>query len=127
MTFNLFTTFAWGKLADRERPLMTAQNGAIFSYADAWHESARIANYLTQTGVKPGDRITVQTSKSPQAVWLYLACLRAGFIYHPLNDAYQPAELEFFVNDAEPRVIVCDPAGEDTFTNLVTRARLPGC
>ncbi len=115
---NLFTTFSWGKSSDRDRPLLTTLDGTTFSYADAWIESARIANFLTTAGLNPGDRITVQAPKSPQLVWLYLACLRAGFIYHPLNDAYQPAELEFFINDAEPRAIVCVPADRDTFANL---------
>ncbi len=118
---NLFSTFAWGSTPlDRHRPLLTTHDGTTFSYADAWRESARIANFLTASGLKPGDRVTVQAPKSPQAVWLYLACLRAGFIYHPLNDAYQRAELEFFINDAGPRIIVCDPAGEETFANLIT-------
>jgi len=116
---NLFTTFAWGKPADRERTLLTTCDGTTFTYTDAWCESARIANFLTTAGLKPGDRITVQAPKSPQSIWLYLACLRAGFVYHPLNDAYQPAELEFFVNDAEPRAIVCDPANENTFASLI--------
>ncbi|MDP7153249.1 MAG: AMP-binding protein, partial [Gammaproteobacteria bacterium] len=81
---NLFTTFSWHQPTDRERLLLTTSSGISFSYADAWRESARIANFLTTIGLKPGNRITVQTSKSPQAVWLYLACLRGGFIYHPL-------------------------------------------
>jgi len=115
---NLFSTFAWDKSADRKHLLLTTGDGAAFSYADAWRESARIANFLATIGIEPGDRITVQAPKSPQAVWLYLACLRAGFIYQPLNDAYQPAELEFFVNDAEPRAIVCTPAGKETFARL---------
>jgi len=113
---NLFTTFAW---SDNERPLLTTSNGTTFSYADAWRESARIANFLSAAGLEPGDRVTVQAPKSPQAVWLYLACLRAGFIYHPLNEAYQPAELEFFINDAEPRAVVCTPASEESFASLV--------
>jgi len=117
---NLFTTFAWGNPADCNRPLLMTSDGTRFSYADAWRESARIANYLAASGLEPGDRITIQAPKSPQAVWLYLACLRAGYIYQPLNEAYQPKELEFFVNDAEPRVIVCAPAGMDTFASLVT-------
>jgi malonyl-CoA/methylmalonyl-CoA synthetase len=117
---NLFTTFAWGKPADRDRPLLTTRDGTTFSYADAWRESARIANFLTSAGLEPGDRITVQAPKSPQSVWLYLACLRAGFVYHPLNDAYQPAELKFFVADAEPRAIVCDPANKNTFASLIS-------
>ncbi len=117
---NLFTTFAWGEPGDRDRGLLTVRDGTTFSYAHAQRESARIANFLTAAGLKPGDRLTVQAPKSPQAVWLYLACLRAGFIYHPLNDAYQATELEFFINDAEPRAIVCDPAGEDRFASLLT-------
>ncbi|MAF84263.1 MAG: AMP-binding protein [Gammaproteobacteria bacterium] len=116
---NLFATFSWGKPAGRERLLLMTHDGNSFSYADAWRESARIANYLTETGLKPGDRITVQVPKTPLAVWLYLACLRGGFIYHPLNDAYQRTELEFFVNDAEPRAIICDPASENMFAPLV--------
>jgi malonyl-CoA/methylmalonyl-CoA synthetase len=116
---NLFSTFAWDGPAGRERPLLTTQTGTTYSYADAWRESARIANYLTATGLQPGDRITVQAPKSPRAVWLYLACLRAGFIYHPLNDAYQPAELEFFIDDAEPGTVVCDPHRVDIFAGLV--------
>lgn len=116
---NLFTTFAWGKPGDRNRLLLTTSDGSTFSYADAWRESARIANVLTDAGLKPGDRVTVQTRKSPQAVWLYLACLRAGFVYHPLNDAYQPAELEFFIDDAMPRAVVCDSAGANMFSGIV--------
>lgn len=116
---NLFATFCSGRTTDRDRPLLTTRSGTTFSYADAWSESARIANYLTATGLEPGDRVTIQIAKSPQAVWLYLACLRAGLVYHPLNDAYRRAELEFFVNDAEPQAIVCDPGGEDTFAHLI--------
>jgi len=116
---NLFSTFSWDGPADRDRPLLTTQNGTIFSYADAWRESARIANHLAATGLRPGDRITVQAPKSPRAVWLYLACLRAGFIYQPLNDAYQFAELKFFLDDAEPGTVVCDPDSADLFTKLV--------
>lgn len=120
MILNLFSTFAWDGPAGRDRPLLTTPSGTTFSYADAWRESARIANHLTAAGLRPGDRITVQVPKSPRAVWLYLACLRAGFVYHPLNDAYQPAELEFFIGDAEPRAVVCAPDNADIFANLVT-------
>ena len=52
---NLFTTFSWGTPADRERPLLTTRDGTTFSYADAWHASARIADFLTAAGLEPGD------------------------------------------------------------------------
>ena len=58
-------------------------------------------------GVKPGDRVAVQVEKSAEAIVLYLACLRAGAVYLPLNTAYTLAELEYFIGDAEPRVVVC--------------------
>lgn len=117
---NLFTTFAWAGRAGRDRPLLTTPSGHASGYADAWRESARIALCLQRSGARPGDRITVQVPKSPRAVWLYLACLRAGLVYHPLNDAYRDTELAFFIGDAEPRVIVCDPADEHRFAALTT-------
>lgn len=115
---NLFTTFAWAERDARDRPLLTTPTGHASGYGDAWRESARIAEYLSRVGARPGDRVTVQVPKSPRAVWLYLACLRAGFIYHPLNDAYRDSELAFFIGDAEPRIIVCDPADEHRFAAL---------
>src|SRR5690606_20893744 len=60
-------------------------------------------------GLEPGDRVTVQVEKSPRAVALYLACMRAGLVFHPLNTAYQRSELEYFLGNAEPRLVVCDP------------------
>ena len=56
-------------------------NGDTYTYADALDESARLAVCLSDLGLKPGNRVTVQVEKSPMAVWLYLACLRAGFVF----------------------------------------------
>jgi malonyl-CoA/methylmalonyl-CoA synthetase len=64
---------------------------------------------LTSLGVHPGDRVAVQVRKSPQALFLYLGCLRAGAVYLPMNDAYQRHENEYFLDDAVPRVFVCRP------------------
>ena len=63
-------------------------------------------------GVKPGDRVAVQVEKTPEAVALYLACLRAGAVYLPLNTAYTIAELDYFVGDAEPALFVSAPGKE---------------
>ena len=65
--------------------------------------------------MRKGDRVAVQVEKSPEAIFLYLACLRAGAIYLPLNTAYTRHEIEYFVTDAEPSVIVCRPGQEDAF------------
>ena len=77
-----------------------------------------MARHLDALGLRPGDRVTIQAPKSPQLVWLYLACLRAGFVYQPLNDAYQADELKYFIGDAKPRLIVCDPGDREPFTTL---------
>ena len=71
--------------------------------------SARVANALRAHGVQPGDRVAAQVDKSPEALAVYVACLRSGAVYLPLNTAYTLAEVEYFIGDAEPRLIVCRP------------------
>ena len=71
--------------------------------------SGQYANALAELGVKQGDRVAVQTQKYKECFWLYLACLRIGAIYLPLNSAYTTAEIEYFAGDAEPVLFVCDP------------------
>ena len=77
--------------------------------------SGQIANALVARGVEPGDRVAVQVEKSVAngAGPLSRLCLRAGAVYLPLNTAYTPAELEYFIGDAEPTLVVCDPARRD--------------
>ena len=84
-----------------------------------------MANYLTGLGAIPGDRVTVQVEKSPEALWLYLACLRAGLVYHPLNTAYQSAELAYFMENAEPSVFIADPAKAESLRELAARIGVP--
>ncbi|WP_199902623.1 AMP-binding protein, partial [Azospirillum sp. B4] len=80
------------------------------TYGDVVTLSARMANLLVARGVKPGDRVAVQVEKSAEAIVLYLACVRAGAIYLPLNTGYTLAELDYFIGDATPHLVVCDPA-----------------
>lgn len=86
-----------------------------YSYDFLEKESARIALFLTNQGVNKGDRVAVQTDKSPHVIFLYLACLRAGFIYLPLNTGYTESELSYFVDNAEPTVVVCRQESESIF------------
>jgi malonyl-CoA/methylmalonyl-CoA synthetase len=106
MTDNLFRRF---KLAvtDPGRPLIRPPDRAPISYADCFAAAARFAHVLAHHGVRPGDRVAVQVEKSPSAVCLYLACLRAGAIFLPLNTGYTPSELAYFAADAEPSLFVC--------------------
>jgi len=83
---------------------------ATTTYAEARMQSARLAAVLRGHGVTPGARLIVQVAKSPEAVMLYLACLRVGAVFIPLNPAYTLAELRYFIDDARPVLVVCDPA-----------------
>ena len=81
--------------------------GLSYSWRDLDRGTAMIANLLASLELPPGSRIAVQTEKSVEALLLYLAVLRAGLVYLPLNNAYQSAELEYFIKDAQPAVFVC--------------------
>ena len=94
------------------------------SYADLNRATARFANQLELLGVKPGDRVAVQVDKSVANVILYLATIRAGAVFLPLNTAYTPAEMAYFVGDAEPTLIVCDPAAREALSAIAAGARL---
>ncbi len=85
-------------------------DGLTYSWRDLHLASGCIANWLASLKLKPGDRVAVQVEKSPECLMLYLATLRAGLVYVPLNTAYQRAELDYFLRDAEPAVVVCTPA-----------------
>jgi len=94
------------------------------SYAELERETARYAGALAALGARPGDRLAVQVEKSAANLILYLASLRAGVVYLPLNTAYTLAELGYFIGDAEPAVIVCDPAARDGVAALAAGARV---
>ena len=108
MTNHLFDTIT-SRIADPSRPLMLTDDGRRLTYADMLDETARMANALRALGVAPGDRVAVQADKSPEMIFLYLACVRAGAVFLPLNTGYTLAEVEYFVGDAAPSLIVCRP------------------
>jgi len=115
MSDNLYDLFRSRFPVDRTCPFIETETGRVYSYADLEAVSGRYARLLSALGVRKGDRVAVQVEKSPEAIFLYLACLRAGAIYLPLNTAYTRHEIEYFVTDAEPGVIVCRPGQEDAF------------
>ncbi|WP_412066816.1 malonate--CoA ligase [Rhizobium sp. SYY.PMSO] len=102
-----------------EATFIETQAGHVWTYGDMLDLSARLANVLVERGVGPGDRVAVQVEKSAEALMLYLACLRCGAIYLPLNTGYTVAELDYFFNDAKPAVVVASPANADKLAKTV--------
>jgi malonyl-CoA/methylmalonyl-CoA synthetase len=124
MSENLYELFQSRFPRDASQPLLLFDGRAPLTYREAEEGVARLASYLVSLGLKPGERIAVQVEKSPEALLLYLACLRAGLVYLPLNSAYQQAEIAYFVGDAEPAAIVAQPASLAWMQPLAERARV---
>lgn len=120
---NLYAAFeaAW----EPGEPCLETREGATLAFGALAGLAARFANALTARGLDPGDRVSVIAEKSPALLALYLGCLRAGFVYHPLNPTYTVAELGFFFDDADSACVVCDPALADKVAAAApARARL---
>lgn len=121
-SFNLYGHFARSFSQAENKVVLRDANGVELTFADLDRRSAQLASALRELGAEPGQRITVQVRKSPENLALYFACLRAGFVYHPLNMGYKKAELEYFVGNAEPAVIVCDEANEADLRDIAEAA-----
>src|SRR6059058_980839 len=106
---NLFSRL-FDTLDNPNRLAIEMLDGAHISYGDLIARAGQMANVLVARGVKPGDRVAAQTEKSEPALVLYLATVRAGAVYLPLNTAYTLNELDYFISDAEPSLVVCDPS-----------------
>jgi len=110
MNANLYIALRQGFPQDLDTLAIDTDQGLRFSWRDLERASAMLANWLDSLQLPEGSRIAVQVDKSVEALMLYLATLRAGHVFLPLNPAYQSAELDYFIGDAEPAVVVCTPA-----------------
>jgi malonyl-CoA/methylmalonyl-CoA synthetase len=122
MNANLYALLHSHFAERAEQPCLLVPGGPVIHYddLDAW--SARIAQVLVDAGCARGDRVAVQIDKCWQVLALYLACLRAGLVYLPLNTAYLKDELGYFFGDAEPSAIVCRPGDADLMAALRPQA-----
>nr|VFJ63759.1 MAG: malonyl-CoA/methylmalonyl-CoA synthetase [Candidatus Kentron sp. FM]VFJ64602.1 MAG: malonyl-CoA/methylmalonyl-CoA synthetase [Candidatus Kentron sp. FM]VFK15214.1 MAG: malonyl-CoA/methylmalonyl-CoA synthetase [Candidatus Kentron sp. FM] len=118
---NLYTYLSDHFPADRSRIVIETPGGQQWSYRDLERETARFATVLGSLGVSKGDRVAVLVEKSPEALFLYLACLRAGVIYLPLNTAYRLPEIDYFFSDAEPKAVVCRPEAREAISQLAAQ------
>jgi malonyl-CoA/methylmalonyl-CoA synthetase len=107
---NLYALVEAQMPADRQACAIETHDASYYSWRDLEAATAKLANLLASLRLPAGSRIAVQVDKSPEALFLYLAALRAGHVFLPLNNAYQQAEIDYFVGNAEPAVIVCTPA-----------------
>ena len=120
--FNLYSRFAPSLAKRSDEELLTTADGTVWTGSEIEQTSARIAAGLSLLGVQRGDRVSVQVAKSPEALCLYLACLRAGFVFHPLNTAYKANELEYFFGNAEPAAVVFDSHNRSMIEPLACKA-----
>ncbi len=117
---HLFDGLLGGRQKD-SRILLRVPDGDDWSYAELVDLSGRLASLLQAQGVEAGDRVAVQVAKSVQAIALYLATVRAGAVFLPLNTAYTRAEVEYFLEDAEPAMFVCASDREAEFHGIEAR------
>lgn len=125
MNDNLYALLAGRFPAEPDAPCLILPDGRRVSYAELESQSARYGALLAAAGVKPGDRVAAQVEKSPEALYLYLGCLRAGGVFLPMNPAYQRGEVEYFLNDARPALFVCRPEKREEAQELAWAARVP--
>ena len=104
---NLFAALRAAFPTELDEVAVETDNGLNYSWRDIERATAMLANLLVSLKLPAGARVAVQVEKSVEAMLLYLATLRAGYVFLPLNTAYQSAEMEYFIGHAEPAVVVC--------------------
>lgn len=124
-TGNLFELVRSRFPAESAAPFIETLAGHTYTYADLEEISGRYARLLGELGIQKGDRVAVQVEKSPEAIFLYLACLRVGAVYLPLNPDCTAPETEYFLNDARPTLFVCRPENEDAGAETAQATGVP--
>ena len=115
---NLYALLRQNFKRNPTKTALATLSGEIISYSLLDEMSASIAATLKAFGVVKGDRVAVQVEKSPKAVALYLGCLRLGAVYLPLNTAYTPPEVAYFIGDAGPVLLICDPKCDEALMEI---------
>ncbi len=119
---NLFSALRAAFPADLQATAVETDEGLLYSWADLDRATAMMANLLQSLDLPEGSRVAVQVEKSVEAMMLYLATLRAGYVFLPLNTAYQSAEIEYFIGNAEPAVVVCSGANFGWVSKIAFKA-----
>jgi len=107
-------------LSTKAGAFIITADGNTLSGSEFLAMAHRAAGALRALGVAPGDRVAVQIAKSPEALAVYAAAVATGAIFLPLNTAYTPSEVEFFVADATPKLLLIDPSKSDALTPIAS-------
>lgn len=119
---NLYSALSAAFPSDLDQVAVETDNDLHYSWRDLERASAMMANLLQALELPAGSRVAVQVEKSVEALMLYLATLRCGHVFLPLNTAYQSGEIEYFIGNAEPAVVVCSPANFGWVSKIAFKA-----
>lgn len=122
---DLFSFFRSSFPDDLGKPFLILPDGSNISYADLIDRTGRLANLFGSLGVGAGDRVAAQTEKSAEALMVYLAAVRSGAVYLPLNPAYKKGEVHYFLSDAKPSLFICRPEDEEGMQELAREVAVP--
>ncbi len=122
MSSNLFSALRAAFPESLDAIAVETDEGLNYSWRDLDRATAMMANLLDSLDLPEGSRVAVQVEKSVEAMMLYLATLRAGYVFLPLNTAYQSGEIEYFIGNAEPAVVVCSPANFGWVSKIAFKA-----
>ena len=123
-TNYLANTLRKSSLGYEQSPFATLPDETQVSYELLFSNAEKMATLLQKKGVRAGDRVAVQVGKSIATIELYLGTILAGGVFLPLNTDYMASEIEYFLNDAQPTVFVCDPAYEESLKPVAEKANV---
>ena len=112
----------FGRHVGQATPFLHLPDGSSITHDTFLQIAGRYANALSGLGAVPGDRVAVQVDKSPEALALYAACVQAGLVFLPLNTAYTPDEVAYFIDDSGAKVFICQPSRRDQLVDIASRA-----
>lgn len=104
------------------KTFLSLKDGREISYGDFLGMAARFSHVLGDAGIEAGDRVALQARKSPEALAVYAACVASGAVFLPLNTAYTPAEVDYFVSDSGAALLIADGSSEAALASIATRS-----
>jgi malonyl-CoA/methylmalonyl-CoA synthetase len=105
-----------------DRAFLILPDGREIGHRTFVARAAGFAGALAAAGLTPGDRVALQLQKSPDMLAVIAGAIRAGIVFLPLNPAYTPAEVGYFVTDSGARLLLCDPASEAALAPVAAAA-----